>query len=62
MQITSLEFGWQLTLQTVHSRASAPTGNMFQDLPQLCENTDNNKQYIYPAVRVTYTNTLKFNW
>jgi hypothetical protein len=32
-------------------------GNMFKDLPWLCETMDNTEHY----VRVTYINTVKFN-
>jgi hypothetical protein len=37
--------------------APISTGNVLQDLTQLCKNVDNNEHYI----QVTYINTLKFN-
>jgi hypothetical protein len=47
-----------------NSNSSSPvsTGNTFQDLPRLRETADNTKHYIYRDIRVTYINTVQFNW
>jgi hypothetical protein len=45
-----------------YNSAPISASNTFQDLPQLRETADNTKHYICRDIRVTYINTVKFNW
>jgi hypothetical protein len=45
-----------------YSSAPVATGSTFQDLPRLRKTAGNTERYIQRDIRVTYTNTVKFNW
>jgi hypothetical protein len=45
----------------MNSSAPVSTGDMFQDLPQLCEPADNTECYTQHDICVTYINTVTFN-
>jgi len=47
---------------TSYSSAPVATGNTFQDLPHLCETTDNTECYIWRDIHVTYINMVEINW
>jgi hypothetical protein len=51
---------WEIKALINYMYSSAPvsTGNTLQDLPRLCETADNTER----DIRVTYVNTVKFNW
>jgi hypothetical protein len=46
--------------ENIHSSAPVSTGNMFQDLPWLCETVDNTERYIYRDIHITNINTVEF--
>jgi hypothetical protein len=50
----------RINVRAKYRRTVVSADNMFQDLPQLRETTDNTERYIRD-IRVTYINTVQFN-
>jgi hypothetical protein len=46
----------------MYSSAPVSTGNTFQDLSRLREPADNTERYLLRDIRVTYINTVKFEF